>query len=88
MNQFTKVDNLALFFASGSNYLPYSTSANSRLFYPLFLMAYVAAVLVPGSLACFHGGAKHILYILGMGGFPPQLSSQQAGWLWNVGTLM
>lgn len=42
----------------------------------------------PWRLACFHGRAKHPLYILNIRDFPPQPSRKHAHWPWKVVTLM
>lgn len=90
MNQFTQADNLVLFWrASGSNYVTLvhlQIVDFSNLYF--WLLTYGAAVPLSGRLACFHGRAKHILYILSIRDFPPLLSSRQADWPWNVATLM
>lgn len=90
MKEFTQAHILVLLWrASGSNYVPQVhlqiVDFSNLYFWPL---AYGAAVPLSGRLACFHGRAKHILCILGIRDFPPQVSSRQADRPWNVATLM
>lgn len=90
MNQFAQADDLVLFWcASGSNYVRLVhlqvVDFSNLYFWPL---TSGAAVPFSGRLACFRGRAKHILYILGFRDLPLQLSSKQADWPWNLGTMM
>lgn len=89
MNQFTQAANCFVRACIWVQLCAPSTSSSidfsNLYFWPL---TYGAAVPLSRRLACFHGRAKHILYILDIRDFPPQLSSKPADWPWNVGTLM